>query len=85
MMWSSVQPLGESQEVIGQSRPLDNRQVLGKASGYVYQVDNFTRLLRFLILGSEGGTYYSQSKELQRENITCIDRYGNIIIALITV
>ncbi len=35
-------------------------QVKNDAGGYVYAVDNFTRLHRFLILGSEGGSYYAQ-------------------------
>ena len=33
-------------------------QVRNSNSGYSWQVDDWTRLDRFLILGAEGGTYY---------------------------
>ena len=64
----------KSPVIINQSNPFDARQVQNNAGGYGYKVDDKVRFLRFLILGSEGGTFYSQSKEIQRENITCIDR-----------
>ena len=44
-------------------------QVRNDAGGYVYAVDNFTRLHRFLILGSEGGSYYAREHELTRDNM----------------
>ena len=62
-------------QTINQTTQLDSRQVINNAGGYVYEVSDDVRLLRFLILGTEGGTYYSQSKDIHRENITCIDRY----------
>ncbi|MCB1680774.1 MAG: TROVE domain-containing protein [Alphaproteobacteria bacterium] len=50
------------------------------AGGYAYPVDNWTRLARFLILGSEGGTYYIAEKPLTVENaksvIDCIEEDG---------
>ena len=33
-------------------------QVENNAGGFVWKIDDFARLRRFLILGSEGGTYY---------------------------
>lgn len=52
-----------------QSRPIPGRgQVQNHAGGYVFQVDCWTRLDRFLILGSEGGTYYCGERSLTREN-----------------
>ena len=42
-----------------QSEPLDERQVPNSAGGHSYPVDDMTRLRRFLILGSEGGSYYA--------------------------
>jgi hypothetical protein len=47
-----------------QTQPLPTRpeQVENSAGGYVWAVDDWKRLERFLILGSESGTYYiSQS------------------------
>jgi 60 kDa SS-A/Ro ribonucleoprotein len=39
-------------------------QVRNSAGGYVWPIDNWMRLERFLILGSEGGTYYVCEREL---------------------
>ena len=50
------------------------------AGGYAYPVDNWTRLARFLILGSEGGTYYIGERPLTVENAlsvkACIEEDG---------
>jgi 60 kDa SS-A/Ro ribonucleoprotein len=43
-------------------------QVSSSAGGYLWPVDNWMRLERFLILGSEGGTYYVCERELILEN-----------------
>eukprot|EP00043_Microstomoeca_roanoka_P028685 m.18968 g.18968 ORF g.18968 m.18968 type:complete len:618 (-) comp8596_c0_seq1:1148-3001(-) len=43
-------------------------QVLNHAGGYVFQVDDMVRALRFLILGTEGGTYYQKQQALSLEN-----------------
>lgn len=39
---------------IPQSEPLDDTQVPNNAGGYVYQIDDFSLLRRFIILGSNG-------------------------------
>jgi len=57
-----------------QSQPLDSRQVANNAGGFVYAVDDWKRLDRFLILGSEKGTYYVGEHELSVKNIECIKR-----------
>jgi 60 kDa SS-A/Ro ribonucleoprotein len=51
-----------------QSEPLNERQVKNSAGGYAYPVDMWKRLDRFLILGSEGGSYYASEKKLTLEN-----------------
>lgn len=38
------------------------------AGGYSFAVDMWTRLSRFLILGSDGGTYYANERKLTQEN-----------------
>jgi 60 kDa SS-A/Ro ribonucleoprotein len=43
-----------------QARP---DQVRNSAGGYVFQLDSWKRLDRFLILGTEGGTYYAGERE----------------------
>jgi 60 kDa SS-A/Ro ribonucleoprotein len=42
-------------------------QVENSAGGYSYPVDSWTRLTRFLILGTEGGTYYASERKQTRE------------------
>lgn len=55
-------------------------QVKNNASGYVYELDKWMRLHRFLILGSEGNSYYATERELTIENarsvISCIEDDG---------
>src|SRR5437763_3573727 len=49
-------------------------QVPNSAGGFVWAVDDWTRLRRFLILGSEGGSYYASEWTLTRENATAVWR-----------
>lgn len=57
---------------VPQNLPLDETQVPNSAGGYVWAVDSWTRLTRFLILGSEGGTYYTQEATLTHENLKAV-------------
>ncbi len=57
-----------------QSEPLDERQVANSAGGHSYPVDDMTRLRRFLILGSEGGSYYANERKLTLENAAAVKR-----------
>lgn len=57
-----------------QRQPLDKRQVKNNAGGFVYEVDDFTQLGRWLILGSESGSYYAGERELTLENVRCLKR-----------
>lgn len=43
-------------------------QVPNSAGGFAFEVDAWDRLDRFLVLGSEGGTYYIGERELTVEN-----------------
>lgn len=50
-----------------QTQPIPNREhemVKNNAGGYVFQVNDMDYLDRFLILGTEGGTFYQSEKEL---------------------
>ncbi|HEY1548922.1 MAG TPA: TROVE domain-containing protein [Kofleriaceae bacterium] len=49
-------------------------QVANAAGGYCWPVDDWTRLDRFLMLGSEGGTYYVGERELTRANAEAVAR-----------
>jgi 60 kDa SS-A/Ro ribonucleoprotein len=48
-------------------------QVRNEAGGYVYSPDAMTLLHRFLILGSEGGSYYAGELQLTRENAANVE------------
>lgn len=58
---------------VPQSKPLPG-QLPNSAGGYTWQVDDMKRLRRFLCLGSEGGTYYVEEKQLGRDNAEAIIR-----------
>src|SRR5258706_1476145 len=70
-----------NRRVTPQSQPIPgSTQVRNSNSGYSWQVDDWTRLDRFLILGAEGGTYYIGERELVKQNhdalIRCIKDDG---------
>jgi 60 kDa SS-A/Ro ribonucleoprotein len=47
-------------------------QVENSAGGYVWELDKWGRLQRWLILGSEGPTFYSTERKLTTENVKCV-------------
>ena len=52
----------------------DSGQAPNSAGGFVWEVDDWARLRRFLILGSEGGSYYASELVLTRENSQAVER-----------
>lgn len=53
-----------------QSEALPNKnQVKNSAGGFVFAVNNWTRLERFLVLGTEGGSYYASERNLTKQSI----------------
>ena len=58
-----------------QSEPLlGTTQTPNNAGGYAWAVDDWTRLDRFLVLGSEGGSYYATERALSAENASTVVR-----------
>src|ERR671933_775852 len=49
-------------------------QIANSAGGHAWAVDEWTRLRRFLILASEGGSYYASEWKLTRENAQAVER-----------
>ena len=45
-----------------------SNQVPNSAGGYAWQLDPWQRLMRFLVLGTEGGAYYISEQTLTRDN-----------------
>lgn len=67
-----------------QSKPLNKRQVRNSAGGYSFKVNDWDRLDRFLVLGSESGSYYSTPKALTVDNakaaMRCIESDGKRVV-----
>lgn len=63
-------------------------QVQNSAGGYAWAVDAWTQLDRFLILGSEDGTYYISERKLTQDNakhvIACLVMDGARVVQRIT-
>ena len=59
--------------IASQSLPIPNT-VPNAAGGYAFAIDDWTRLDRFLVLGSEGGSYYAGERVLTRDNATGVLR-----------
>jgi 60 kDa SS-A/Ro ribonucleoprotein len=58
-----------------QTQPMAGKQqIKNSAGGYVFQANDWTRLDRFLILGTEGGTYYVNEKKLTIQNAEVVLR-----------
>jgi len=53
-------------------------QVENSAGGYSWKVDDWTLLKRFLILGSEGGSYYVDEKKMTVESASAVIRCAKI-------
>lgn len=66
---------------------LASTQVPNSTGGYVFAVDEMQRALRFLILGTTGGTYYASEKAITSENAEFIknlaDNRGVELVELI--
>jgi len=58
--------------VVPQSERMRADQTRNSAGGFVWAVDCWTRLHRFLILGSEGGSYYANERTLTLENVDAV-------------
>ena len=79
---------GYSTRVTPQSEPIPgSTQVQNSAGGYSFGIDKWSRLHRFLILGSEGGSYYAGQQKLTKENAEvvreCIAEDGPRAVSII--
>ena len=79
--WFNLKKTPQSQPIPGTA------QVRNDNAGYVWAVDDWARLDRFLILGSEGGSYYASERALTRESaeavLRCIAADGARVVARI--
>src|SRR5215475_14235689 len=69
-----------------QSQPARPDQVPNNAGGYAFAVDKWQQLNRFLIIGSEAGTYYVMARDLTVQNLeavkACIAEDGVRVVKL---
>ena len=71
-----------------QSQPISgSAQERNSAGGFAWEVDDWTRLHRFLVLGSEGGSYYASESSLTAENasgvLRCIADDGLRVVQIV--
>ncbi|KAA1415455.1 TROVE domain-containing protein [Nocardioides humilatus] len=52
----------------------DARQRRNAAGGYAFTLDDAARLRRFLVLGVDGGTYYTAPQALAKDNVAVVAR-----------
>jgi 60 kDa SS-A/Ro ribonucleoprotein len=61
--------------------------VQNSAGGYAFPVDKWGRLRRFLVLGSEGGSYYASEQKLTTDNaksaLDCIQEDGPRVVQIV--
>lgn len=69
-------PPNYSQHVSTRTTPQKEKarpdQVENNAGGYVFAIDCWKQLDRFLILGNEGGSYYATERQMTKENAGCV-------------
>lgn len=67
------------------TQPLAGQVLNSTKVGFTWQISHWDRLVRFLILGAEGGTYYAGERELTRDNaqavLLCISEDGPRVVA----
>lgn len=54
---------------VPQTQAASPKQVKNNAGGFSFEVSDADRLERFLILGTDGGTYYVNEQDLTRQNV----------------
>jgi 60 kDa SS-A/Ro ribonucleoprotein len=57
---------------VPQSQPARKDMVANNAGGFTFALDSWDRLQRFLILGSESGTYYVGKETLLKDNLSVV-------------
>lgn len=71
--------------VTPQSEPIPGKKMVkNSAGGYSFELDIWGKLDRFLIIGTEGGTYYIGERELTIKNaknvLACIEENGTKVV-----
>jgi 60 kDa SS-A/Ro ribonucleoprotein len=59
---------------VPQSQPLNARQIRNDAGGFVFEVSDWDALMRFLVIGTEGGTFYVGQEQLTKRATELVKR-----------
>ena len=59
-----------------QREQADERQVRNNAGGFTFEVSETDRVKRFLMMGTDGGTYYAKERDLTKENAKVVVNYA---------
>ncbi|KAG2428671.1 hypothetical protein HXX76_011376 [Chlamydomonas incerta] len=70
----SLAPAVAAPEPVPQSEPLSEDQVVNNAGGFVFKVDDFTLLRRFIVLGSDANNYYVSRQSVDLASAQCVVR-----------
>ncbi|WP_405137558.1 TROVE domain-containing protein [Nocardia sp. NBC_01388] len=73
-----------------QTERADTRQVPNSAGGFTFEVTPEVRLRRFLTLGTDGGTYYTNAADLTKENAAVVldfarNRTADLVAEIVTI
>lgn len=66
----AINSIGETH----QNEKAKKGQKKNSAGGYSFKLDDFARLRRFLILGSDSNTFYATKQKLTQENVKSLDK-----------
>ena len=88
-MARAYQAYAQNVTVTPQSQPIPDREsemVANNAGGFGFRLDDWERLMRFLVIGSESGTYYVGEQKLTAQNaatvIRCIKTDGPRVVEM---
>jgi len=75
-MTDSLSQVRRRNAVTPQDEQADERQVKNNAGGFTFQVSENDRIMRFLMLGTDGGTYYQKEREYTAENAQAVIEFA---------
>lgn len=75
-MTDSLSQVRRRNALTPQDEQADARQVKNHAGGFTFQVSENDRIMRFLMLGTDGGTYYQKEREYTAENAAFVIEFA---------
>lgn len=72
--YAKLSGMGTTSTLTPQTQKAAKGQKRNNAGGYSFKADDWTRLNRFLILGSESPTYYQSAQKLTKQNANVVEK-----------